>query len=100
MIEFRQVTKTYAQGDGYVTALNGIDLTIDDGEIFGIIGLSGAGKSTRTVYQPSRTPNFGQRNRGQRGSYDRFVQATRRDKKKHRYDFPEFQPTRPENRFP
>lgn len=46
MIEFRQVTKTYAQGDGYVTALNGIDLTIDDGEIFGIIGLSGAGKST------------------------------------------------------
>lgn len=46
MIEFRQVTKTYAQSDGYVTALNGIDLTIDDGEIFGIIGLSGAGKST------------------------------------------------------
>ena len=46
MIEFRQVTKTYAQGGGYVTALSGIDLHIDDGDIFGIIGLSGAGKST------------------------------------------------------
>lgn len=46
MIEFKQVTKTYAQGGGYVTALSGIDLHIDDGDIFGIIGLSGAGKST------------------------------------------------------
>ena len=46
MIEFRQVTKTYAQGGGYITALNSIDLQIRDGEIFGIIGLSGAGKST------------------------------------------------------
>ena len=46
MIEFVNVTKTYAQGGGYITALNGINLRIDDGDIFGIIGLSGAGKST------------------------------------------------------
>ena len=45
MIILENITKTY--GDkAKVTALNGIDLTIEDGEIFGIIGKSGAGKST------------------------------------------------------
>ena len=39
------MTKTYA-GKASVQALKGINLTIDDGEIFGIIGKSGAGKST------------------------------------------------------
>ena len=38
-------TKTYG-GAAQVQALKGINLTIDDGEIFGIIGKSGAGKST------------------------------------------------------
>ena len=45
MIKLENVTKTYA-GKASVQALKGINLTIDDGEIFGIIGKSGAGKST------------------------------------------------------
>ena len=38
--------KVFTSANGPIVALDGIDLTIKDGEIFGIIGLSGAGKST------------------------------------------------------
>lgn len=43
MIELKHINKSY---DGHITALEDINLTIEDGEIFGIIGQSGAGKST------------------------------------------------------
>ena len=43
MIELRNVSKVYPGG---IHALKDINLTIEDGEIFGIIGQSGAGKST------------------------------------------------------
>lgn len=46
MIEFRHVTKTFAHGRSPVTALDGIDLTIAENEMFGIVGESGSGKST------------------------------------------------------
>ncbi|UFJ40921.1 methionine ABC transporter ATP-binding protein [Brevibacillus humidisoli] len=46
MITLSNVVKTFANRFGSFTALNGIDLTIQKGEIFGIIGYSGAGKST------------------------------------------------------
>ena len=46
MIELRNLSKVYPNAGKPVTALEGIDLTVGDGEIFGIIGLSGAGKST------------------------------------------------------
>ncbi|OCA87653.1 phosphate ABC transporter ATP-binding protein [Bacillus sp. FJAT-27225] len=46
MIEFQQVKKVYDSGGNQVTALNGIDLKVDKGEIFGVIGFSGAGKSS------------------------------------------------------
>ena len=48
MIELRDVRKEYVKG---VPALNGINLTIEQGEFVAIIGLSGAGKSTliRTI---------------------------------------------------
>ncbi|MFD1032623.1 methionine ABC transporter ATP-binding protein [Metaplanococcus flavidus] len=51
MIEFKKVTKTYQSGKEDVHALNGIDLTVETGEIYGVIGFSGAGKSSliRTV---------------------------------------------------
>jgi D-methionine transport system ATP-binding protein len=45
VITFENITKTYG-GKTKVQALKGISLTINDGEIFGIIGKSGAGKST------------------------------------------------------
>ncbi|WP_110958908.1 methionine ABC transporter ATP-binding protein [Acidovorax sp. ST3] len=46
MIELRGITQTYQGLQGPVEALKGIDLTIQPGEVFGIIGKSGAGKSS------------------------------------------------------
>jgi D-methionine transport system ATP-binding protein len=46
MITFQQVKKVYESRGQKVAALNGIDLEINEGEIFGVIGFSGAGKSS------------------------------------------------------
>lgn len=46
MIEIQQVCKTYQARTGAHEALHDINLTIEDGDVFGIIGQSGAGKST------------------------------------------------------
>ncbi len=46
MIEIKNVTKTFQTKEDAVHAVNGVSLTIRDGEIYGIIGYSGAGKST------------------------------------------------------
>lgn len=46
MIEVRNVKKTYAGSSTTVEALKGVSLTVNAGEIVGIIGKSGAGKST------------------------------------------------------
>ena len=44
MIELKHLGKIYSSASGSVEALKDVNLTIADGEIFGIIGLSGAGK--------------------------------------------------------
>ena len=46
LIELRQVTRVYGTGDAKVTALGGISLSIDAGEMTAIMGPSGSGKST------------------------------------------------------
>jgi D-methionine transport system ATP-binding protein len=46
MIEFKEVSKTFKLGKREVHAVKNVSLTIEKGEIFGIIGFSGAGKST------------------------------------------------------
>ena len=46
MIELRGITQTYKGPQGPVEALRGIDLHITAGEVFGIIGRSGVGKSS------------------------------------------------------
>ena len=46
MIEIESVTKTYRMGNVDVNALQGVNLSIDKGEMIAIIGASGSGKST------------------------------------------------------
>ncbi len=46
MIELVDLNKTFKTSQGEVAAVHDVNLTIDDGDIFGIIGFSGAGKST------------------------------------------------------
>lgn len=46
MIEIKAVTQRFNGARGPVDAVRNVDLTIHQGEIFGIIGRSGAGKST------------------------------------------------------
>ncbi|WP_249679056.1 methionine ABC transporter ATP-binding protein [Pseudomonas abieticivorans] len=50
-VRFINLGKTYPGEQGPVHALQGIDLTVQRGEVFGIIGRSGAGKSSliRTI---------------------------------------------------
>ena len=45
-IELRGLSKVYQIPGGEVQALNNINLTIEQGDIYGIIGMSGAGTST------------------------------------------------------
>ena len=45
-IQFQQVTKEFASAKNKVNAVKDVSLTVDRGEIYGIIGFSGAGKST------------------------------------------------------
>ncbi len=46
MIQFRNVNKEFQTKAGNVQGLDGVSLHIEKGDIFGIIGMSGAGKST------------------------------------------------------
>ena len=45
-VEIRDLHKTYDTRGEALEVLKGIDLSVERGEIYGIIGFSGAGKST------------------------------------------------------
>jgi putative ABC transport system ATP-binding protein len=45
-VSVRNVTKTYAQGEAALHALDGIDLNVDSGELVLLMGPSGSGKTT------------------------------------------------------
>ena len=59
VVELRGVTKSFATGDGTITALDGIDLSIRPGELVSLIGPSGCGKSTLLRLIGDLTPPTG-----------------------------------------
>lgn len=46
VLDLRGVTKTYGSGSAALTVLQGIDLTIEEGDYTAVVGPSGSGKST------------------------------------------------------
>lgn len=45
IIQLKNVTKRFGAGEEEVAALEDISIAVQPGEIFGVIGLSGAGKA-------------------------------------------------------
>ena len=61
LIEVRDVYKIYNPGENQVNALDGVSITIDEGEFVAIIGQSGSGKSTlMNMLGLLDTPNHGE----------------------------------------
>ena len=46
MIELRDVSVCFKQKEKEIQAVDSVDLTIEKGDVYGIVGYSGAGKST------------------------------------------------------
>lgn len=46
LVEFKDVVKTYGEGEGKQMAVDHVSFTVDEGEFVVILGQSGAGKST------------------------------------------------------
>jgi putative ABC transport system ATP-binding protein len=46
VIEIREVTKSYEMGGEHVLALDGVSLTVEEGDFLAVTGPSGSGKST------------------------------------------------------
>ena len=45
-VEIKDIKKTYRAGKETVTALHGISFDVKEGELFGLIGPDGAGKTS------------------------------------------------------
>ena len=55
IVEIADLTKVYQDKHQRITAVDGIDLTVEQGEIFGLLGPNGAGKTTTIGICTTRT---------------------------------------------
>lgn len=61
LLEIKQVSKTYGQGESAVHALKQVSFSVEKGEFIGIVGESGSGKSTLlNIIGGLDTPTTGQ----------------------------------------
>ena len=92
MISFNNVSKVYESGGQSVHAVEDVTLSVEKGEIFGIIGFSGAGKSTllRLVNMLER-PTAGTISIDDKDITSLSAKELRSTKTKNRNDFPKFQ---------
>jgi oligopeptide/dipeptide ABC transporter ATP-binding protein len=71
LLQVQNLNTVFPSGDKLVRAVNGVNLTLDEGEILGIVGESGCGKSTlllsllRLLRYPGRVDSGQVRFRGQ-----------------------------------
>jgi len=60
LIELHRVRKTYSSSSGEVRALDGLDLTVEEGTVRGLLGPNGAGKTTTVkILTTLTTPTAG-----------------------------------------
>ena len=60
MLEIKDLKTNFNTYDGVVKALNGVNLTIKDGEIFGLVGETGSGKSVTCYSALKLLPKTGE----------------------------------------
>ena len=61
MLEIENLKTNFNTYDGVVEALNGVNLTVKDGEIFGLVGETGCGKSVTSLSIMRSSPCHGKR---------------------------------------
>ena len=61
MLEFKQVTKSFKDGNRTIEAVKDTTITFNKGEVIGVVGPSGSGKSTfLTMAGALQTPSSGE----------------------------------------
>ena len=60
MLEIENLKTNFNTYDGVVKALNGVNLKIEDGEIFGLVGETGSGKSVTCYSALKLLPKAGE----------------------------------------